>query len=62
MDQKACNGSKAMPKVKRFFPFSAGPRDCAGQSLARMNYTATVAMLVAAFSFELAEEVRPLPL
>lgn len=43
-------------KVKRFMPFSHGNRDCAGQSLARMNYTTTVAMLLANFSFRLADE------
>lgn len=44
-------------KVKRFIPFSHGNRDCAGQSLARINYTTTVAMLLANFSFRLADEV-----
>ena len=39
-------------------PFSVGARDCAGQSLARMNYTTTVAMLLSHFSFKLAAEVR----
>lgn len=45
-------------RVKRFLPFSAGTRDCVGQSLARMNYTATVAMLLAHFRFQLADRVR----
>lgn len=49
-------GSQGAP-VKRFIPFSQGSRDCAGQSLARMNYATTVAMLVANFSFKLAPEV-----
>ena len=44
--------------MKRFLPFSSGTRDCVGQSLARMNYTATVAMLMAHFRFELADKVR----
>ncbi len=43
--------------MKRFLPFSSGTRDCVGQSLARMNYTATVAMLLAHFKFELADKV-----
>ena len=38
-------------------PYSQGARDCAGQSLARMSYTATVAMLFAHFSFVLTPEV-----
>ena len=45
-------------KARRFMPFSVGARDCAGQSLARMNYTTTVAMLLSHFSFKLADEVR----
>lgn len=52
----------ATAKVKRFYPFSGGNRDCAGQSLARMNYTATVAMLIATFSFTLADTVSSFPL
>lgn len=42
----------------RFFPFSLGTRDCVGQSLARLNYTATLATLWGQFSFSLAAEVR----
>ena len=49
---------EAEGRVKRFLPFSSGTRDCVGQSLARMNYTATVAMLMAHFRFELADKVR----
>lgn len=41
----------------RFFPFSLGTRDCVGQSLARLNYTATLATLWGQFSFRLAAEV-----
>ncbi|BDA49870.1 Cytochrome P450 3A28 [Coccomyxa sp. Obi] len=44
-------------RAKRFLPFSAGTRDCVGQSLARMNYTTTVAMLLAHFKFELTPEM-----
>lgn len=70
LDQKAhfniyfCKGLAGAAKVqegegrvKRFLPFSSGTRDCVGQSLARMNYTATVAMLLARFRFELADKV-----
>ncbi len=42
----------------RFLPFSSGPRDCIGQSLAKMNYMATLAVLLGRFSFRLAPEVR----
>ena len=44
-------------QVKRFLPFSLGTRDCVGQSLARMNTTTTVAMLLARFKFQLADKV-----
>ena len=44
-------------RVKRFLPFSLGTRDCVGQSLARMNTTTTVAMLLARFKFQLADKV-----
>ncbi|KAL4444154.1 hypothetical protein ABPG75_011891 [Micractinium tetrahymenae] len=40
----------------RFFPFSQGARDCVGQSLARLNYTATLAALLGRFSFRLATQ------
>lgn len=52
---ESSDGGKTRPK--RFVPYSHGPRDCAGQSLARMSYTATIAMLFAHFSFKLASEV-----
>ena len=45
-------------RIKRFLPFSDGKRDCVGQAMARMNYTATLARLLAHFHFELAPEVR----
>ncbi|PSC76426.1 cytochrome P450 isoform B [Micractinium conductrix] len=37
----------------RFFPFSQGPRDCIGQSLAKLNYTATLAALLGLYNFRL---------
>ena len=43
--------------AKRFFPFSLGSRNCIGRGLAQMNYTVTVAKLLARFSFRLADEV-----
>ena len=45
-------------RIKRYIPFSDGRRDCVGQALARMNYTATLARLLGSFHFELAPEVR----
>ncbi|BDA50154.1 Cytochrome P450 3A13 [Coccomyxa sp. Obi] len=39
---------------KRFLPFSTGPRQCIGQSLARIMHDVTVARLTAHFTFELA--------
>ena len=50
-------GEAQAAHAKRFLPFSLGARDCVGQSLARMNFTATVAMLLSEFSFRLADEV-----
>ncbi|EIE18620.1 cytochrome P450, partial [Coccomyxa subellipsoidea C-169] len=50
-------GTMVWARAKRFLPFSAGTRDCVGQSLARMNYTTTVAMLLAHFKFQLTPEV-----
>ena len=47
--------------VKRWLPFSSGMRDCVGQNLARMNYTTTVAMLLARFSFRLQDKVSAVP-
>jgi Cytochrome P450 len=44
-------------RPKRFIPFSDGRRDCVGQALAKMNYTAVLAMLLGRFHFELAPEV-----
>ena len=44
-------------RPKRFIPFSDGRRDCIGQALAKMNYTAVLAMLLGRYHFELAPEV-----
>ena len=46
-------------RAKRFVPFMEGPRSCAGQALASMNLTATLALLYGRFSFRLADEVCP---
>ena len=42
-------------KVKRFIPFSVGPRQCIGQSLARLMHDGGIAALYQRFSFVLAE-------
>lgn len=38
---------------KRFVPFAEGPRNCIGQSLAKVSVPTTVAMLLGRFHFEL---------
>ena len=42
-------------KVKRFIPFSVGPRQCIGQSLARLMHDGGIAALYQRFSFRLAD-------
>ena len=54
----ACSLRSADGKARRFLPFMEGPRSCAGQALAVMNLTATLAMLYGSFTFRLADEVR----
>ena len=54
--------SASETRARRFFPFSLGSRDCVGQNLAKMNYTTTVAMLLAHFKFHLTDEVHQPPL
>ncbi|EFN57493.1 hypothetical protein CHLNCDRAFT_34731 [Chlorella variabilis] len=41
----------------RFFPFSQGPRNCVGQSLAKMDYLAILAVLLGRYTFQLTPEV-----
>jgi cytochrome P450 len=45
-------------RVLCFFPFGQGMRDCIGQGLAKLKYTATLSMLLGRFHFQLAPEVR----
>ena len=47
-------GTRAKPLA--FMPFSVGARDCVGQSMAKMTYTTTLAMLYSRFSFRLVHE------
>lgn len=44
-------------QVKRFMPFLEGNRQCIGMSLAKLNYTTAVAVLLSHFSFRLADDV-----
>ncbi len=64
MLQEGAEDAKGVPEVtgrkpQRFIPFSMGPRDCVGQTLARLNLTTTLAQLYGSFTFKLAEEVPP---
>ena len=53
-----CSGSAGNSKrPKRYFPFAEGPRNCVGQSLAKVSLVATMATLLQHFSFRLADEV-----
>ncbi len=44
-------------RPKRYFPFAEGPRNCVGQSLAKVSLVATMATLLQHFHFCLADEV-----
>jgi fatty acid synthase len=44
-------------RVRRFIPFSVGPRQCVGQSLARLMHDGGLAALYARFSFRLADKM-----
>ena len=46
---------------KRYIPFAEGPRNCVGQSLAKVSLVATLAVLLSQFSFRLADDVSPVP-
>ena len=46
---------------KRYIPFAEGPRNCVGQSLAKVSLVATLAVLLSRFSFKLADDVSPVP-
>ncbi|GAB4816064.1 hypothetical protein N2152v2_003110 [Parachlorella kessleri] len=52
------SGGKRDQAALRWLPFGVGPRDCIGQSLARLNYTATLGTLLGHFSFKLAPEME----
>ena len=54
-------GTAVPSPAKRFIPFSDGPRDCVGRTLAHMNITAALAALLANFHFSLAASVRQSP-
>ena len=44
-----------------FMPFSSGPRNCVGQSLARVEVLTLLAKLLGNFEFRLASEVKQDP-
>lgn len=54
-------GTAVPSPAKRFIPFSDGPRDCIGRTLAHMNIIAALAALLANFQFSLAASVRQSP-
>ena len=57
-DLPAASAQEAGAKrPKRFVPFSQGPRDCVGQTLAKLNLTTTLAQLYGNFTFTLADQV-----
>lgn len=56
-----CSPRSTDGKARRFLPFMEGPRSCAGQALAVMNLTATLAALYGNFTFKLADEVSASP-
>ena len=49
--------SSSSDRPKRYFPFAEGPRNCVGQSLAMTTLPTTLAMLLARFSFGLADSM-----
>ena len=49
--------SAEVVRGRRYLPFGDGVRSCVGQSLAKMNYTATLALVLSHFSFRLADRV-----
>jgi len=50
-------GAAAAARPKRYMPFAEGPRNCVGQSLAKLSLATVVATLLQTFSFRLADEV-----
>ena len=54
-----CAGDNRQPK--RYIPFAEGPRNCVGQSLAKVSLVATMALLLSRFSFKLADDVSLSP-
>ena len=50
-------GEVETTRVRRFIPFSVGPRQCVGQSLARLMHDGGLASLYQRFSFRLADSM-----
>ncbi|KAK9832710.1 hypothetical protein WJX81_002799 [Elliptochloris bilobata] len=49
--------ASAAARPRRYMPFAEGPRNCVGQSLAKMSLAATIATLLQTFTFRLADEM-----
>ena len=55
---KSSKQGEPVDRARRFLAFSTGPRQCIGQSLARMLHDVAIAMLFGRFTFQLAARVR----
>ena len=54
---KGSKQGEPVDRARRFLAFSTGPRQCIGQSLARMLHDVGIAMLFGRFTFQLASRV-----
>ena len=56
LQQQPQESQQQQQRPLRYLPFSHGSRDCVGQALARVSYTAMLAALLGKFHFSLAPE------